>query len=61
MAERRVSPRSAVLYAYLAECFSTLGETAAAEAAYRRYVALGGAAEGRPDARKEPDLKSPTE
>ena len=59
-AERRVSPRSAKIYAYLAECYTALGDTAAAEEAYRRYAALGGAG-GRPDAQKDGDLKNLTD
>ncbi len=60
-AERRVAPRSPKVYAYLAECYSALGETAAAEAAYRRYVALGGDAEENRDAQKDEDLKTLTD
>jgi chemotaxis protein methyltransferase CheR len=60
-AERRVAPRSPEVYAYLAECYSALGEAAAAEVAYRRYVALAGAGEGNRDAQKDRDLKTLTD
>jgi Tfp pilus assembly protein PilF/4-amino-4-deoxy-L-arabinose transferase-like glycosyltransferase len=41
-AERRISPRSLQVLSYLTGCYLTLGDRGAADAAYRRYLALGG-------------------
>jgi tetratricopeptide (TPR) repeat protein len=48
-AERRVSPRSPRVYAYLADCYAALGRDEAAEAAYRRFMALNTAGEMNPE------------
>jgi chemotaxis protein methyltransferase CheR len=60
-AERRVSPRSAKIYAYLAECYAALGDNAAAEEAYNRYVALGGAVGEGPGTPTDEGLKTLTD
>ncbi len=48
-AERRVSPRSPRVYAYLADCYAALGRDDAAEAAYRRFGELASAGEMNPE------------
>ncbi|NIT36199.1 MAG: tetratricopeptide repeat protein [candidate division Zixibacteria bacterium] len=50
-AERRVSPRSLQVLSYLVGCYLNLGDGAAADAAYRDYLALGGTPMGKLEAK----------